>query len=85
MERMAVCRSCGAEILFIKLRSGRTMPLDAKPIPYRKEAGGKERLVTAGGEVVACTTKIRDGEADGRGYRSHFATCPSAQEWRKGR
>ena len=38
-------------------------------------AGGKERIVTPGGDVVA-GERCKAGEADGYGYISHFATCP---------
>ena len=47
------CRSCGARIMWIKTKSGKNMPVDPQFVDYRKVAGGKERLVTPTGDVVA--------------------------------
>lgn len=44
---------------------------------------GKERIVTPGGDVVACVTGINADEATGFGYVSHFATCPNARSHRR--
>ena len=34
-DRMSKCKSCGAEIIWIKTKNGKNMPCDAKPISYR--------------------------------------------------
>ncbi len=60
---MPQCRSCGAEILWVKTTNGKDMPVDAKP----------ERLMVAyanGYHLEDC-------------YRSHFATCPNADQHRR--
>lgn len=36
------CKSCGAEILWVKMTSGKSMPVDAKPISYRTMHPGTE-------------------------------------------
>ena len=64
---MANCRSCGAAIIWATTTAGKRMPLDPKPISVAIGEG-----VTNGG-----TVEIR------RGYVSHFATCPSADQHRK--
>lgn len=67
------CRYCGKPIWFIKLKSGKTMPVDSDVVYYQKS--GKDRLVTPEGEVVACTIVDKKEKADGLGYVPHFATC----------
>ena len=50
------------------------MPVDPNLINYREVPGGKERIVTPNGMVIAGERSNPD-EADGVGYISHFATC----------
>ena len=75
---MARCKSCGAEITFVKTIGGKAMPCDAEAMPYA--AGyGNDTIITPNGE----TTKgswIDDSaaEPDGYGYVPHWATCPWA-------
>ena len=55
------CKLCGAPIVFVKMKTGRTMPCDARVL----------------------TVITRDGRTI-RGRESHFATCPHADDFRKG-
>lgn len=50
------------------------MPVNPELIDYKAASGGKERIVTPSGVVVA-GERCRAEEADGVGYISHFATC----------
>lgn len=68
------CRKCGKRILWIKTTAGKNMPVNPDLINYRVVTGGKERIVTQNGQVVA-GEKCRAEVADGIGYISHFATC----------
>ena len=66
---MAQCRSCGAEIVWVRMvKSGKANPLDAKP---------EMRVVI--------TTKIGEDQYAEvvATYVSHFATCPNAKQHRK--
>ena len=80
---MAKCKSCGAEIIWIKMRSGKSAPYNPEPIHYRKFVHNIENmlvLVTPEGDVTpgeACE------DSDLFGYISHFATCPNANRHRK--
>ena len=78
------CKSCGAEILWIKMGSGKMMPVDAKPISYSEVflPGTKDTLtlVTEKGTLVST---VFDPGGDNIGYTSHFATCPNANQHRK--
>jgi hypothetical protein len=62
------CRSCGAAILWVKTRNGKSMPLDAEPCP-------DGTLVPADDGRATSYTGPR--------YKSHFATCPNAMQLRK--
>ncbi len=81
----STCRSCGARIVFIKSTKGRFIPCNPTVIRYKREEGGKEKVVLDTGEVVSCRTDISADEMDGVGYISHFATCPNAKAHRKGK
>ena len=79
---MAVCRSCGAEIKFIKMKSGKYNPVDPAKRTIIKD-GGHEVLVTESGELISGTfASLADG-ANAEGYISHFATCPNASRFRR--
>lgn len=71
---IATCRQCGRRILWVRMRSGKNMPVDMALHNYKKDSTGKEKIVTPDGEVV--TGRILVGErGDGAGYISHFASC----------
>lgn len=80
---MANCRSCGAEIKFIQLKSGKWNPVDPAKRTFVKDEGD-EILVTEAGEVVHGRFASVEEGANGVGYISHFATCPNANAHRKG-
>ena len=50
------------------------MPVNPELVNYKAVPGGKERIVTPEGVVVA-GEKCSVDEAEGCGYISHFATC----------
>lgn len=81
---MSRCKSCGAEIIWITMRSGKSMPCDAKPITYRATVpGGPERTLTLVRPDGRIATGVFDPDADEKGYTSHFATCPNANQHRR--
>ena len=79
---MANCKSCGAEIKWIKTFSGKSMPVDAEKM-YFYAGDGKELFVTENGAVIhGRRVDLYDGAAR-VGYISHFATCPNADQRRR--
>lgn len=61
------CRQCGRRILWVRMKSGKNMPVDMALHNYKKDSTGKEKIVTPDGEVV--TGRILVGErGDGAGY-----------------
>lgn len=73
-EPFSNCRICGNRILWVKTPAGKNMPVDPNLINYRAVPGGKERIVTPSGAVIA-GERCNPEDADGVGYISHFATC----------
>lgn len=65
---MSTCRGCGREIVWGLTAEGKRIPLDPRPPVYRTGA------LLPGGDGVHCE---RDREA----LVSHFATCPTAQQF----
>ena len=80
---MSKCRSCGAEVTWIRMASGKKMPCDAAPVMYWAKMGGTEKIVTPNGEVISCELQGDVKEATGLGYISHFSTCPYADKHRR--
>ena len=70
---MSKCRSCGAEVVWAVMDSGKRMPFDA----LRDPENGTHHLERENGRVVAARPK------HGGDHVSHFATCPDAKKWRK--
>jgi hypothetical protein len=89
---MTCCRRCKAPIVWARTEHGRTMPLDPEPV-----VGGNiavtgalgvnlERLVRD--ELVAVVVPravLESLEPETELYRSHFASCPYASEFRRPR
>ena len=82
---MSKCKSCGAEITWIKTTSGKSMPCDAQAVTYWIDKNGakKDRIVTPNGEVVACDLDGLVHTAVGIGYIPHWSTCPNADRHKK--
>lgn len=75
--KVARCRTCGAEIVWGRMPSGKLCPFDAEPSP----AGGWG-LAEGGGEVRAQRLE-RGAECGAPGFVSHFASCGQAEQRRK--
>ena len=69
------CKKCGKRIMFVRMKSGKSMPVDTTFVNFKREPGGKDRIVLPSGDVLACTAWVTAEEADGYGDISHFATC----------
>lgn len=79
------CRSCGAEIIWVKTVAGKSMPIDATP----SDVGTVQILPGQTCTVLskADAAKVRDMnnklENTTTLYVSHFATCVNAASHRK--
>ena len=79
---MSRCRSCGAEILWVRTERGNKMPLDAKPVP----GDGRNLFVlrdrnSPEGPLAIAAWGLNPYEDPH--YVSHFATCPNAAQHRR--
>lgn len=77
---MSKCRSCGAEVLWVKLvPTNRLNPLN--PTPTR---GGNIRMLGTRKAVARVLGKVELAEslATEELYTSHFVTCPNAKQHR---
>ena len=80
---MAKCRSCGEEIMWIKTKAGRSMPVNMERIWFTE--GGDETFVTREGKVIRGTRTALRARPAMAGFISHFATCPNADAHRRGK
>lgn len=78
----AVCRSCGAAVVFGITSAGRRMPIDTLPNP-----AGNVLIVGKADAVYAPLLQVRRKDDPVRDddvvYASHFQTCPAAREHRR--
>lgn len=64
------CRQCGRRILWVRMKSGKNMPVDMALHNYKKDSTGKEKIVTS------------DGEDRHVGRRSSDRKNPGRRAWR---
>ncbi len=84
MIKMPKCKSCGAKIKYIRLQTGKTMPVNAGSlIPVRPGGSKSVCVVTPEGKVIMGDPVWKGHPEAVEGYVSHFATCPDAEKWRK--
>lgn len=79
---IAACRSCDAPIVWATSSGGKPMPVDVDPVE-----DGNVELSLQPGRFVGPVASVLTGPSLFPGVRrkAHFATCPSADEWRKPR
>ena len=81
----AKCNKCGASIAFLVTGSGRKMPVNTEEIPFVPDdlanyiAAGPDGIFIRG---RPCSESYED-ERWIYARISHFATCPSADEFRR--
>lgn len=83
------CERCNAAIVFVRTARGHTAPVDPEQIPIVELQRDSGRPVVAGYDPAG---KVQRGHAAGPDERpfatvrvSHFATCPSADYFRRRR
>ncbi len=74
---MSICRGCGKDIIWIKLKSGKSNPVDPEKLHIQDNlVEGKVIVVSSSGDVGQLS-KLNEG------YISHFATCATVNKFRK--
>ena len=83
LSRVTTCRGCGREIAFIKSVNGKSIPVDPEPLEFIPEAA-YEKFVLMDGTVERGQAVEKAGRNETRiGYRSHWSTCPNAEDFRR--
>lgn len=72
------CRSCPAQIIWAVTERGKRMPVDVDPVP-----GGNVQLVEQHGQLTAVVVPAKRAFGRMNLRKSHFTTCPQADQWRK--
>ncbi len=80
---MARCKSCGAEIVWMKTKNRGNMPCDPSLIPFWAKFRAKGKVVTLTGDVVSCEFEGPMDDMTDVGRIPHWATCPYADRHRK--
>lgn len=65
------CRSCGADVTWAELTSGKRHPFNGEIVVVRSQGS----MLEGDGRVVE--------DVDTEITTSHFATCPDAKDWRR--
>ena len=74
------CKGCGADIKFIKTKSGKFIPCDMKPVRITKLGESKYMFVLSDGTIVR---GFSDPEGWAIGYVPHWSTCPAASDFKR--
>lgn len=80
VERVGNCRSCGAEVVFRLMPSGKTPPYNYPPEPC--EVCDGRGMITVSGRYRDETPKCTACYGEGKKWVTHFATCPQAKKWK---
>ena len=83
LSRTTKCRGCGADICFIKTVSGKSIPVDPEPVTFVPEIAFDRFVMMDGTVERGQAVVLAFGVNTKVGYRSHFSTCPMADDFRK--
>lgn len=76
----AVCRSCGAEIMWVPTAAGKRLPLNAEPDPLGNVVLRRRENRTVFAHVLKKNEEDLFAE---RRWMPHHATCPSVDQHRR--
>ena len=79
---MSWCKSCGAEIKFVKTPEKKFIQCDIPGVRYTPDFTSKTKVVTADGVVIRANI-LPDVSAAPYGYIPHWGTCPNAERHKK--
>lgn len=81
MSAQGKCSSCDAPVIWRTTPKGRTIPIDPEPV-----LGGNIELVGLDACRFLSRNEVFELRSEGAlAHRSHFASCPNAQEHRRRR
>ena len=77
-HKIDACRSCGAKIIWTITAKGHRMPVDAE----RVNGGNIALAPDPSGTPTSLVLHLQKGQTT-TAYRSHFVSCPPADQHRK--
>lgn len=81
------CRGCGAPILWIRTQDGKHMPCNLEEIEIDIGGAKTTTIITDDGRLEFGSPVNKDDpfppDKTAKGRVSHFATCPTASQFRK--
>lgn len=77
---MGTCRSCRAEVIWAKTKTGANCPYDVA-VTSDRPGGPGTKVVPVYSLLDGKAVRCKPGE---EGHASHFSTCPNAQQHSKG-
>lgn len=81
---VCTCKACGAEIVWVTMQgSGKKMPCDAELIGFLEKNDAQTVFIRPDKGIVVRGVKAPTDMTCFWGYRSHFETCPQADQFRK--
>lgn len=82
---MNLCGGCTKPIRWAVTEAGRRMPLDPDLVPAGNVEDTGKVDVSTGEIIVKVLKKNEPGRPGADRYRSHFASCPKARDFRRSR
>lgn len=82
---MSTCRGCGATIEWIRMKSGKSMPVDPEPV-FVEEEGSQVFVTDEGDTITGRQVWPTTPEEKARltvAYVPHWSTCPEARQFRR--
>lgn len=85
--KFTTCKSCKAAIAFVRLPSGRRLPINPDPTDNGNVhiTGSRNEDEPAARVISTQTGTLFDNAPTTTAYTSHFATCPQASQHRRSR
>lgn len=82
---MSTCRGCGATIEWVRMKSGKAMPVDPEPV-FVEEEGSQVFVTDEGDTITGWRAWPQTPEEKARmtvAYIPHWSTCPEARQFRR--
>ena len=76
---MSICKGCGAEIDWVRMKSGKAMPIDPEPV-FVAEGGNQAFITDEGDTITGTATEINTGTV---AFAPHWATCPAYKSFKR--
>ena len=76
---MSICKGCGAEIDWVRMKSGKAMPIDPEPV-FVAEGGNQVFITDEGDTITGTASEINTGTVV---FVPHWATCPAYKSFKR--